>query len=51
MLVVALVFLCLGIIAGILGFGVIRRSAFCIAKALFFVFIALFVVFLILRLL
>ena len=49
MLVWALIFLCLGLIAGVFGFGLIRRTAFCIAKAMFFVFIALFIFLLILR--
>jgi len=51
MLVWAIVFLCLGLIAGVFGFRVIRRTTFCIARALFFVFIILFVAFLILRIL
>ena len=51
MLMWAIVFLCLGLIAGVFGFGVIRRTTFCIAKGLSFVFIILFVAFLLLRVL
>ncbi len=40
----ALIFLVLGLIAGLLGFTAIAGTAIGIAKILFFLFIALFVV-------
>jgi uncharacterized membrane protein YtjA (UPF0391 family) len=46
----ALFFLVIGIIAAIFGFGGIAGAAIGIAKILFFIFIALFVLFLILGL-
>lgn len=48
MLYWAFVFLIIGIIAAIFGFGGIAGAAIGIAKIIFFVFIALFVIFLIL---
>jgi uncharacterized membrane protein YtjA (UPF0391 family) len=44
----ALVFLVLGLIAGALGFTAIAGASIAIAKFLFFIFIAIFVVLLIL---
>lgn len=44
----ALIFLVIGVIAGVLGFGGIAGAAIGIAKFLFFVAIALFVIFLVL---
>ncbi|HSC18326.1 MAG TPA: DUF1328 domain-containing protein [Rhizomicrobium sp.] len=44
----ALVFLVLGLIAGVLGFTAIAGASIAIAKFLFFIFIAVFVVLLIL---
>jgi uncharacterized membrane protein YtjA (UPF0391 family) len=44
----ALVFLVLGVIAGALGFTAIAGASIAIAKFLFFIFIAIFVVLLIL---
>jgi len=44
MLSYALIFLCVSLIAGILGFGVIAGTAATIAKALFLVFLVLFVI-------
>ena len=46
----ALVFLVLGLIAGVLGFTAVAGASIAIAKFLFFVFLAVFVVFLILGL-
>ncbi|MBV8801088.1 MAG: DUF1328 domain-containing protein [Alphaproteobacteria bacterium] len=46
----ALVFLVLGLIAGVLGFTAIAGASIAIAKFLFFLFLAIFVVFLILGL-
>ena len=46
----AVVFLILGIIAGVLGFTAIAGAAIAIAKFLFFIFIAIFIVLLILGL-
>ena len=43
----ALLFLIIGLAAGVLGFGGIAGASFAIAKLLFFVFIAIFVVLLI----
>ena len=43
----ALIFLAIGLVAGILGFGGIAGASFAIAKLLFFVFMALFLVLLI----
>jgi len=40
----AVVFLVLALIAGLFGFGLIANLAFDIAKILFFIFIALFVI-------
>ncbi len=48
MLYWAFVFLIIGIIAAIFGFGGIAGAAIGIAKVIFFIFIALFVIFLIL---
>jgi uncharacterized membrane protein YtjA (UPF0391 family) len=48
MLYWAFLFLIIGIIAAILGFGGIAGAAIGIAKVIFFIFIALFVLFLIL---
>jgi uncharacterized membrane protein YtjA (UPF0391 family) len=44
----ALVFLVLGLVAGVLGFTAIAGASIAIAKFLFFIFIAVFVVLLIL---
>lgn len=44
----ALVFLVLGLVAGVLGFTAIAGASIAIAKFLFFIFIAIFVVLLIL---
>ena len=46
----AVVFLILGIIAGVLGFTAIAGAAIAIAKFLFFIFIAIFLALLILGL-
>jgi uncharacterized membrane protein YtjA (UPF0391 family) len=46
----AIVFLVLGLIAGALGFTAIAGASIAIAKFLFFIFIAVFVVLLILGL-
>lgn len=43
MLYYAFLFLLLAIVAGILGFGVIAGTAAMIAKAIFIVFLALFI--------
>jgi uncharacterized membrane protein YtjA (UPF0391 family) len=50
MLYWALVFLVIGVIAGLLGFGVIAGASFAIAKLLAGVFLAIFLVLLILGL-
>ena len=44
MLYWAFVFLIVGLIAGILGFTAIAGASFAIAKILFFIFIAVFLV-------
>ena len=44
----ALIFLVVGLVAGVLGFGGIAGASIGIAKFLFFVAIALFVIFLVL---
>ena len=46
----AIVFLVLGLIAGALGFTAIAGASIAIAKVLFFIFLAIFVVLLILGL-
>lgn len=46
----ALVFLVLGLIAGVLGFTAIAGASIAIAKFLFFLFIAVFLIFLVLGL-
>ena len=46
----AILFLVIGLVAGVLGFGGIAGASFAIAKLLFFVFIAIFAVLLILGL-
>ncbi|QJU59636.1 DUF1328 domain-containing protein [Sphingomonas sp. AP4-R1] len=51
MLKLALMFLVLGLILGALGFGGIGGAFIGIAKILFFIVIALFVIFLVLALL
>ncbi len=43
----ALLFLIIGLIAAVLGFGGIAGASFAIAKTLFFVFMVIFVVLLI----
>jgi uncharacterized membrane protein YtjA (UPF0391 family) len=43
----AFLFLVIGLIAGVLGFGGIAGASFAIAKILFFIFIAIFLVLLI----
>ena len=45
-----ILFLVIGLVAGILGFGGIAGASFAIAKLLFFVFIAIFAVLLVLGL-
>jgi uncharacterized membrane protein YtjA (UPF0391 family) len=50
MLRLALLFLILGIVAAVLGFGGIAGASFAIAKFLFFIFIFIFAVLLILGL-
>jgi len=40
----AVVFLILALVAGLFGFGLIANLAFDIAKILFYIFIALFVI-------
>ncbi|HTW34154.1 MAG TPA: DUF1328 domain-containing protein [Rhizomicrobium sp.] len=45
MLRLALLFLILGLAAGILGFGGIAGASFAIAKILFFIFLVIFLVF------
>ena len=44
----ALIFLVVGIVAGVLGFGGIEGTSFAIAKFLFFIAIAIFLVLLVL---
>jgi uncharacterized membrane protein YtjA (UPF0391 family) len=46
----ALIFLLLGIVAAVLGFGDVAGAAFAIAKILFFLFLAIFLVLLLLSL-
>jgi len=46
----ALVFLVVGLIAGVLGFTTLAGASIAIAKFLFFIFIAIFVVLLVLGL-
>jgi uncharacterized membrane protein YtjA (UPF0391 family) len=48
MLRLAVLFLILGLVAGILGFAGIAGASFAIAKILFFVFLVIFLVFLLL---
>lgn len=43
----ALIFLVIGLVAGILGFGGIAGASFAVAKLLFFVFMLIFLVLLI----
>jgi uncharacterized membrane protein YtjA (UPF0391 family) len=43
----AIVFLLIGLLAGVLGFGGIAGASFAIAKILFFVFMLIFLVLLI----
>jgi len=43
----AILFLIIGLVAGLLGFGGIAGASFAIAKLLFWVFIAIFLVLLI----
>lgn len=50
MLRLALLFLILGIIAAILGFGGIAGASFAIAKTLVWIFLVIFLIFLILGL-
>jgi len=40
----ALIFLVVGVIAGILGFGGIAGASFAVAKILFFIAVAIFVI-------
>ena len=47
MLRLALLFLLVGLVAGVLGFTDIAGASFAVAKLLFFVFIAIFVVLLV----
>lgn len=46
----ALIFLILGLVAGVLGFTSIAGASIAIAKLLFFLFVAAFVIFLVLGL-
>lgn len=46
----ALIFLAIGLVAGLLGFTGIAGASIAIAKSLFFIFIAIFLVLLILGL-
>ena len=46
----AVLFLVLAIIAGLMGFGLIAGVAFAVAKLLFFIFLVIFVVLLVLGL-
>jgi uncharacterized membrane protein YtjA (UPF0391 family) len=46
----AVIFLVIGLIAGVLGFTTIAGASIAIAKIIFFIFIAIFVVLLILGL-
>jgi uncharacterized membrane protein YtjA (UPF0391 family) len=46
----ALIFLVIGLIAGVLGFTGVAGTSIAIAKTLFFIFIVIFLVFLILGL-
>lgn len=46
----ALIFLVIGLVAGLLGFTGVAGASIAIAKALFFIFIAIFLVLLILGL-
>ncbi|MGN6515390.1 MAG: DUF1328 domain-containing protein [Rhizomicrobium sp.] len=50
MLRLALLFLILGIIAAILGFGGIAGASFAIAKTLVWIFLVIFLIFLVLGL-
>ena len=43
----ALIFLLIGLVAGLLGFTSLAGASFAIAKIIFFVFIVLFLVFLV----
>jgi uncharacterized membrane protein YtjA (UPF0391 family) len=43
----AVIFLVIGLIAGVLGFGGIAGASFAVAKILFFVFMLIFLIFLI----
>lgn len=47
MLRLAFLFLIIGILAGLLGFTTIAGASFAIAKLLFFIFIAIFVILLV----
>ena len=46
----AFLFLVIGLVAGLLGFGGIAGASFAIAKRIFFIFMAIFLVFLVLGL-
>ena len=50
MLGLALTFLLIALLAGLFGFGLVAGTSYAIAKVLFFVFLALFLVSLILGL-
>lgn len=50
MLRLALLFLVLGLVAALLGFGGIAGASFAIAKFLFWIFLVIFLVFLVLGL-
>ena len=43
----ALLFLIIGLVAGVLGFGGIAGASFAIAKTLFFIFMVIFLVLLV----
>ena len=44
MLGLALTFLCVALLAGLFGFGLIAGTSYMIAKVLFFVFLVLFII-------
>jgi len=50
MLRLALLFLILGLIAGALGFTTVAGASIAVAKLLFFIFVAIFLIFLVLGL-
>jgi uncharacterized membrane protein YtjA (UPF0391 family) len=50
MLRLAILFLILGLVAAVLGFGGVAGASFAIAKLLFWVFLVIFLIFLVLGL-